>query len=288
MTTIGRRRPRAVFAATLALALVAFLLVPAGGVAAASYRYVDAIFSSVAVQTDLVYGHATRQDGTVEALRLDLYQPAGDTAKMRPVVIFVHGGASNIDKGLKRNRDVPTGFAKRGFVSASINYRSGTDGTSKNSQYDTRAAVRWFRANASRYRIDESKIVLMGSSAGAVNVLDVNFAPEDAGSSGHPGYSSAVAGAIAVSGTDTEPHNIGPGDPPIAMFHAADDQTIPIEAAQATCEQTKAVGNVCEFFRYETGGHPPGFLIEYRREITKQASGFICRNVLGPGVCHGI
>ena len=147
--------------------------------------------------------------------------------------------------------------------------------------------MRWFRANAARYRIDPDRIVLMGSSASAINVLNVNFAPEDAGNSGHPGYSSAVAAAIAVSGTDTEPQNIDMNESPIAMFHAADDQTIPIEAAMATCTQTQEMGNVCEFFRYETGGHPPGFLIEYRAQITEQASGFICRYVM-PGVCHGI
>jgi acetyl esterase/lipase len=278
---------RALVPAAIVLA-ASLLVVSAAPVAAArSYRYVDQVFNSVSITTDLVYGHATLSDGTLEALKLDLYRPYGDTATHRPVVIFVHGGDSTIDKGLKRNREVSTDFAHRGFVSASINYRSGTNGGTTDAEHDTRAAVRWFKANAARYRIDPNRIVLMGSSAGAINVLNVNFAPEDAGTSGHPGYSSAVAGAIAVSGTDTEPHNIGPGDPPIAMFHAADDQTIPIEAAMATCTQTQAEGNVCEFYRYETGGHPPGFLIEYRAQIVETSAAFICRNVM-PGVCHGI
>jgi acetyl esterase/lipase len=284
---------RRVFARSGVLALSAMLTVAGlflGGalpVAAGSYRYVDPIFSSVTRTVDLVYGHAKLSNGTVQALKLDLYRPAGDSANSRAVVIFVHGGDSTIDKGLKRNRDVAIGFARRGFVSAAINYRRGTSGSTTDAEHDTRAAVRWFRANAARYRIDPNRIVIMGSSAGAINVLNVNFAPEDAGDSGHAGYSSAVAAAIAVSGTDTEPQNIGRNEPPIAMFHAADDETIPIETAMATCQDTQAMGNVCEFFRYETGGHPPGFLIKNRVEITEQASAFICRNVM-PGVCRGI
>lgn len=273
--------------ATLVGALAMFVLVAAAPAAAAGYRYVDHVFSSVTITTDIVYGRVTRSSGAIEPLKLDLYRPTGDRASGRPVVIFVHGGDSSVDKGLKRNREVSIDFAKRGFVSASINYRRGTNGATRDAQHDTRAAVRWFRANAARYRINPDRIVLMGSSSGAINVLNVSFAPEDAGDSGHAGYSSAVAGAIAVSGTDTEPHNIGPGEPPIAMFHAADDRTIPIETAMATCTQTQSVGNVCEFFRYETGGHPPGFLIEYRARIVEQAAGFICRNVM-PGVCQGV
>jgi len=248
--------------------------------AARAVRYLDPVFSSVRVDTDLVYGRVKHDDGTVEPLKLDLYRPAGDRRGNRPVLIFVHGGSSSVDKGLKRNTVLPRAFAARGYVAASINYRKSTSGLGRDAQHDTRAAVRWFKANARRYGVAPHRIVLMGSSSGAVDVLNVAFNPEDAGSSGNPGYSSTVAAAISVSGVATEPHEIRTDEAPVAMIHADDDTTIPVAAAQATCAQTTGLGNVCEFFEYPEGGHPPGFIARHRRAIIEDSTQFVYRTVL--------
>jgi acetyl esterase/lipase len=273
--------------ATLAVVFVVWLAL-LGGTAQAAHRgrYLDPVFSSFAT-TNITYGHAPLSDGTFATLKLDLYRPYGDTAANRPVVIFVHGGGSASDKALKRNRSVAAGFAQRGFVAASVNYRPGQAfGNTPEAQYDVRAAVRWFKANAAKYRINPNWITVMGSSAGAVNALNVAFHPEDPGASGHPDYPSTVAAAISVSGYASEAWNIGPGEVPIAMFHATDDTTVPIANALLTCAQTQALGNVCDFYRYDSGGHPPPFLIQYREQITEQSSQFLCKRVLGPVVCH--
>ena len=270
----------------LAMTLAIWLTVlSAPAQAAQRGRYLDPIFSSFRT-ANIVYGSAPMGDGTFATLKLDLYRPYGDTKANRPLLIFVHGGGSDIDKSLQRNRDVPNGFAKRGFVAASINYRPGlSSGATKDAQYDLRAAVRWFRAHATQYRINPNWIFIMGSSAGAMNVLNVAFNPEDPGNSGNPGYSSAVAAALSVGGFASEAHNIGIGEPPIAMFHALDDTTIPAATALGTCIQTQTMTNLCDFYPYPTGGHPPGFLIAQREQITEQAAQFLCKRVLGPVVC---
>ncbi|MEA2678213.1 MAG: hypothetical protein QOJ81_2354 [Chloroflexota bacterium] len=272
---------------TLAVAALLWLsLLGSPAQAAHRGRYLDPIFSVFATN-NLTYGRAPLGDGTFATLKLDLYRPSGDRATNRPVLIFVHGGGSASDKALKRNRDVAIGFAKRGFVAASINYRPDqASGANKNAQYDVRAAVRWFKANAGRYRVNSSWVTVMGSSAGAMNVLNVAFNPEDPGSSGNPGYPSTVAAAISISGYASESQNIGTGEAPIAMVHALDDATIPIANAMATCNQTQAMGNVCDFYQYPSGGHPPNFLIVNREQITEQMSQFLCKRVLGPVVCH--
>jgi hypothetical protein len=64
-----------------------------------------------------------------------------------------------------------------------------------------------------------------------------------------------------------------------------DDTTIPFAAAEATCQQTQAVGNVCEMKAYQSGGHPPGFLAANRDEILQLSSEFLCRRVLAPHAC---
>ena len=266
--------------------LVWLSVVGAPAMAAKSGRYLDPIFSVYATR-NLVYGHAHMPDGTLATLKLDLYRPYGDTALKRPVVIFVHGGGSDGSKNTKRNRDISIGWARRGFVAATIDYRPDQkSGSTAGAQYDTRAAVRWFKAHAAQYRVNPNWIFLMGSSFGALNVLNVGFNPEDPGDSGSQSYSSTVAAVIAVSGYASEAWNIGLGEPPIAMVHAMDDRTVPISSELATCAQTTAMGNVCDFYRYDSGGHPPQFLIDNQALVQEQTAQFLCKRVLGPVVCH--
>ena len=283
------RRRRAAAVVTTVLALVGGLLLTTSSATSAAPRgrYLDEIFSAKRTP-NLVYGRVKHPDGTTEKLRLDLYRPVGDRRKKRPVVIFIHGGGSDVDKRFPRNRLIPRRMAMRGWVGASINYRKGTSGIAQDAQQDTRAAVRWFRANKRRYRIDPTRIVLIGSSAGGVDALSVNFDPDDAGDSGHPNFSSAIAGAVSISATSTEPYDITTGEPPIAMIHSEDDTTIPIATSQATCEQTKAMGNTCEFFRYTQGGHPPGFIDQHKNLLIDQSARFICRQVIGLRGCHDL
>src|SRR3954469_9746638 len=85
-------------------------------------RYRDQVFSSVNTTTDLTYGSAPDADGNPVALKLDLYQPAGDTIAKRPALVWVHGGGFTMgDKG--SGRGMTTFFAKLGYVAVSINYR---------------------------------------------------------------------------------------------------------------------------------------------------------------------
>jgi acetyl esterase/lipase len=258
---------------TLALGLL--LAVWAAPSARADSRYLDFTFAWN-VQSDLEYGRAPDKDGNEVSLRLDLYQPVGDVAPARPVLIYAHGGA--FTKGFKdstHDAPYPINFAGRGFVAASIDYR--LDGSEQEATDDMQAAVRWFRAHASEYRIDPNRIAVIGSSSGAVMALSTAFAPEDAGSSGNPGYPSNVAAGLSISGDSQHPDTITAGDPPIAMFHAQDDTTIPYAAAQATCEETKAMGNVCDFYSYPSGGHPPPFAINNREDIAEKSSDFMVR-----------
>ena len=55
-------------------------------------RYRDAIFTEVEKTADLTYGKAARLSGSIQTLKLDLYQPKGDTVTKRPAIVWVHGG----------------------------------------------------------------------------------------------------------------------------------------------------------------------------------------------------
>ena len=255
--------------------------------AAGATRYLDPVFSAVTVKQDLVYGEARAHGGELVQLKLDLYQPAGDSELRRPVIIWAHGGGFVTgDKQWPSEVAVVKDFTRRGWVVASINYRLRTSvGTGEHAaaahdgQHDMQAAVRWVRRYAKPYRVNADAIVAAGVSAGGIMALNTNFNPGDAGLSGNPDYPSNVAAGIAVSGAVLEPTIIGPKEPPIAMFHAVDDTVVPIALAESTCAATTAVLNTCVFFTYLRGGHPPAFLEANREEIVERSSAFICREV---------
>jgi acetyl esterase/lipase len=124
----------------------------------------------------------------LQALRMDIYQPAGDTRQDRPLILLLHGGAFILgDKSTESVLEMSNSFARIGYVVAAINYRMGFNPASKSSLersayravQDARAALRYLAANASLYRIDPDWVFLGGSSAGAITALNTAFMKEE-------------------------------------------------------------------------------------------------------------
>lgn len=109
-------------------------------------------------------------------LRMNIYRPSNDTLTKRPVIIFAFGGGFvNGSRTESSMIKLCEAFAKRGFVTATIDYRIGMNigdkELSKRAVYralqDGRSAVRFFRKNATSYGIDPNQIYISGHSAGA-------------------------------------------------------------------------------------------------------------------------
>ena len=110
--------------------------------------------------------------------------PDGDTEINRPVILYMHGGSFyGGDKTSTDCVDFCESMAKRGYVTASLNYRLATNVvgflTSNETQFETvlktvsdaKAAIRYFRkdfAAGDSYGIDPNTIFAGGYSAGAV------------------------------------------------------------------------------------------------------------------------
>ncbi len=149
-------------------------------------RYLEEIFSEVEVTT-VTYSEENN-------LQMDIYQPVGDIETSRPLIIFAHGGTFIF--GSKNNStavEFCEAFAKRGYVTASINYRLAGDIVgflqqftfyqNTNTAYevvlsatmDGKAAIRYFRKNFfennNSYGIDPNQIWAGGNSAGGVLFL---------------------------------------------------------------------------------------------------------------------
>lgn len=115
--------------------------------------------------TDIAYGLDVRH-------RLDLYAPAGGTAA--PILVFVHGGGFlKGDKGGAvdwPNANVGRMAAQAGFLGVVINYRLAPDHGWPAGAEDVAAVVDWLKVNAAQHGGDPDRIVLAGTSAGAVHV----------------------------------------------------------------------------------------------------------------------
>jgi para-nitrobenzyl esterase len=275
---------RHVVALALSTALLAGCTVPRPG-GDSPLRYRDQVFSNVTVTGDLTYGSATGIDGNPETLKLDLYQPTGDTVAKRPAMIWIHGGG--FTKGDKSSgAGKATLFAKLGYVAVSINYRLlspvGCGGNPNptptcvnaaiGAQHDAQAAVRWLRANATTYRIDTDRIAVSGGSAGAVTSLLVDWRPEDPGDSGNPGPSSKVRAAVSVSGGAPNNDFITADDGPALFIHGTEDQVVPYQWAVQNAAAMYNLGILTVLEPIEGAGH--GLPEDYGALINEQQNYF--------------
>lgn len=108
--------------------------------------------------------------GPHERHRLDLY---GTPAAPAPIVLFVHGGGYRLgDKAADGwpNAAVGRWAAQQGWLGGVMNYRLAPDHGWPAGGEDVLAALDWLVANAARFGGDPARIVLMGTSAGAVHV----------------------------------------------------------------------------------------------------------------------
>ncbi len=237
-------------------------------------RYVHEVFPGAPVRTvGITYRSTTTHTGAPIDLKLDIYQPNGDTAARRPVVVWGFGGSwQNGTRDQLRN--FAEDSAQRGYVGVTIDYRlrarEGFDlvGASNDAADDTVAAVRWLRDHAAQYRLDPEAIVVAGYSAGAINALHAIYRPTP----------SPAAGAVAISGLSfTAPTA---GRPPSIQFHGTNDLIASYGAAQRTCDESRARGNMCVFVPYEGDDH----FIPFRHadDIMAQSADFIFEQVLLP------
>ena len=125
-------------------------------------------------------------------LLLDLYVPDVAEPDRLPLIVWIHGGAWRA--GNKQNCPALP-FTTKGYVAASISYRLSHEAIFPAQIEDCKAAIRWLRANAERYKIDPNRIGVWGSSAGG-HLVALLGASGDVikleGSGGNLGFSSRV------------------------------------------------------------------------------------------------
>lgn len=224
-------------------------------------RYIDPIFSDVKVST--VNYSDVFNDGYH---KMDIYQPDGDTAKARPLLLYIHGGAFYAgDKATQDCIDFCTHFAKKGYVAVSVNYRLANallfllnndvqlESVLK-SIADVKSAIRFFGKDAkstNTYKIDTNLVFIGGYSAGAVSALHTAWVDAVSeldsevagilknsiktldGDAGNVGYACNIKAVYSLAGALYKTSYASQGDQPVWMGHAVDDGTVNYNCAPA-------------------------------------------------------
>ena len=99
------------------------------------------------------------------AQKVDLFLPSTGKGPF-PLIIKIHGGAfKSGDKAMEESA-VPS-YTAKGYAVASLNYRLSCEAIYPAAVQDVKAAVRFLRANATKYKLDPNRFAAWGESAGA-------------------------------------------------------------------------------------------------------------------------
>ncbi len=292
----------------LMLGLIAF------AVQGFAQRLLTEQFARVDSTVDLAYGNAVDNKGGRQQLLLDFYEPFNDPEKKRPLIIYAHGGG--FTEGTRKwpsIRRTAEQLAKRGYAVASIDYRlapgfhfylSPVKKPMTDAMHDMRAAVRFFRAHATKFRIDTANIIITGESAGAITAMMAAYVdtPEDLaaypgsapgdteGSSGNPGFSSEAKAVMCLCGMIWDTTAIAsPKDKPLLWVHGTADPLIPVEEAEKITQRAEHVGLEQEKVAFEKATHCPWYYglpnwTNYLDSLVSAVSHFLYPRITGnPG-----
>src|SRR5207253_5788055 len=125
-------------------------------------------------------------------LQVNLARPK-EASGRSPAVLCIHGGGFRAGK--REGWDARCQqLAEHGYVAATVTYRLAPKYQFPAAVHDVKAAVRWLRANADKYKIDPQRIGVVGDSAGGhlAQFLGVTADVKEFEGEENPKQSSAV------------------------------------------------------------------------------------------------
>ena len=120
--------------------------------------------ASLKSSNDVIFSQPRLSNGKTADLQMDVLIPMPSTK--RPLVVYVTGGGFVV-AAKEAALDLRTYVAEAGFVVASVQYRTLSDGANfRDSIEDIKSAIRYLRANADKFDVDPAKVAVWGESAG--------------------------------------------------------------------------------------------------------------------------
>ncbi len=258
-------------------------------------------------QVDSWYGHCRRD------LKLDLIYPEDNNGKVYPCIVWICGGAwLRMDKSA--HLAYLSRLAKNGFVVASVEYRTSNEENYPTQLQDIKAAIRYLRAHAKRYRINTEQIGVMGESAGGYltcmaaldndKSLDVGDYTEQSSkvqaacpwypptnASDFP-YDNAELAAAAPESlffgynvmrnkekafVNSPVSKVTDDAPPFLIIHGTNDHTVPFSQSEQLHEALEKAGCDVTFLALEGADHAD--LMFFQDELWEQIIAFFKRTL---------
>jgi acetyl esterase len=231
-----------------------------------------------ALKTDIEFAKAANV-----SLTLDAFVPEGQGPF--PTCILVHGGG--FVRGDKQTYIKPLfePLSEAGFTWFTINYRLAPEHRWPACAEDVETAVRWVKSHAKQYKVDTSRMALIGESAGGhlVSYVGARSAKELGLAAVVPFYAphdlelqvknrNALGESMqALFGLTELNENawkllreasastyVRAGMPPYLLIHGDKDPQVPYVQSIRFQEQMKAAGNRCELITIPDGAHGMG------------------------------
>lgn len=269
------------FACRCCLFALGLALIPAGAQAQGAPKVPD----TVVFETGVEYSNPESQH-----LQLNIARPKTGDGPF-PAVVCIHGGGFRAGK--RESYDgLVLRLAERGYVALTVTYRLAPKHPFPAAVHDTKAAVRWLRANAQKYKVDPARVGVTGGSAGGhlAQFLGVTAGVgEFEGDGGNAAQSSAVTCVVNVYGPSDFTKSYGksvdaaevlplflggnletrrfqhllasplywvtPRAAPTLCIHGTEDKYVAHEQAVWLVEKMKASGAKAELLTLQGAGH---------------------------------
>jgi len=216
---------------------------------------------------------------------LDIFLPAEVSTKPLPLVIWIHGGA-----WLAGSQDSPpiTFLAKKGFAVASIQYRFIPQSKWPAQAFDCKAAIRFLRANATKYNFDPNHFGVGGDSAGGHLAALV----------GTSGDVASIEGDLGATGVSSRVQAVvdwfGPTDLTLLGVQAGPNSFIKHDSTSSPesmlmggpIQEKKDLAKTANPLTYVSATNPP-FLIEHGDQdqlVPREQSVILAKSLLDAGV----
>lgn len=186
-----------------------------------------------------------------QVMNLDIYSVDSVFTSPQPCLVFVFGGGfKEGTRDAEKYHDYFNYFANKGFKVVSIDYRLGMKGQKAPGIFNNKplrnsiamavadlySATNFLLENADELNIDTSKIIISGSSAGAMTVLQADYEKRDRKESAKVlprdfQYAGVIAFAGSVFSTEGTPtYDIKPA--PTLFFHGSADKLVPYKGVR--------------------------------------------------------
>lgn len=201
-----------------------------------------------------LFGQTVRKETRLYAekegqeLKMDIYKSDTLSRQPQPCLVFVFGGGfKNGERDAKLYHPFFHYFTNKGFTVVSIDYRLGMKGQKAPGVFNNKpirnaiamavsdlySATNYLLENAGELHIDPSLIIISGSSAGAITVLQADYEDRDNRPSANVlpddfRYAGVISFAGSIFSTEGVPSYTQPPAPTL-FFHGSADKLVPYD-----------------------------------------------------------